>query len=205
MIDFVPGMYKADLCRAAYLVMHGGYYFDVDVLVVKPYVAPQNATLVTVMSFGDKDFFQAFVAAEKGNAILLRSLRIMLEMLRKERVTRGNLGPTSLIDASREVLYVTDVSSAISGDIGLHLLTECLLTERNPSSKCKELVSAVVPKELSSELLQRTPSGHGLHCRDPRWHLCNYVVIDDASIGGQHLHFYSRVVGTAYCGKICTE
>ena len=26
------GMYKADLCRSAYLALHGGYYFDVDVL-----------------------------------------------------------------------------------------------------------------------------------------------------------------------------
>eukprot|EP00956_Cyclotella_meneghiniana_P012429 scaffold17647_cov68-Cyclotella_meneghiniana.AAC.9 len=26
------GMYKADICRAAYLYLHGGYYFDVDVL-----------------------------------------------------------------------------------------------------------------------------------------------------------------------------
>ena len=25
-------MYKADICRAAYLYLHGGYYFDVDVL-----------------------------------------------------------------------------------------------------------------------------------------------------------------------------
>jgi len=65
------------------------------VLVVHPYVAPANATLVTVISYGGGDFgfFQAFVAASKGDAILLRSLRIMLEILRKERESRGYLGP----------------------------------------------------------------------------------------------------------------
>jgi hypothetical protein len=29
---FITGMYKADICRTAYLYLHGGYYFDVDVL-----------------------------------------------------------------------------------------------------------------------------------------------------------------------------
>ncbi len=131
-------MYKADLCRAAYLVLHGGYYFDVDLLVVKPYVVPTNTTLVTVLGFYS-NFFQAFIAAEQGNPILLRSLRIMLEMLRNERVVRlGLLGPSALVDASMELLNITDVSSVINGGKnGMHLLTECLLTERNPSAKCK--------------------------------------------------------------------
>lgn len=31
-IILFTGMYKADICRAAYLYLHGGYYFDVDVL-----------------------------------------------------------------------------------------------------------------------------------------------------------------------------
>ena len=45
-------MFKADMCRAAYLTLHGGYYFDVDVLVVRPFVAPPNATFVTVRGDG---------------------------------------------------------------------------------------------------------------------------------------------------------
>jgi mannosyltransferase OCH1-like enzyme len=36
LITFLPsyhaGMYKADICRAAYLYLRGGYYFDIDVL-----------------------------------------------------------------------------------------------------------------------------------------------------------------------------
>lgn len=31
MVD-TTGMFKADLCRAAYIYLHGGYYFDVDLL-----------------------------------------------------------------------------------------------------------------------------------------------------------------------------
>ncbi len=34
--EYLPGMYKADLCRATDLTLHGGYYFDVDILVVQP-------------------------------------------------------------------------------------------------------------------------------------------------------------------------
>jgi hypothetical protein len=67
-------MYKADLCRAAYLTLHGGYYFDVDLLVVRPFVAPNNASFVTVRGSGfPRDgFFQAFLAVEKGNDIVRR-------------------------------------------------------------------------------------------------------------------------------------
>lgn len=204
-------MFKADLCRAAYLVLHGGYYFDVDILVIQPYEAPKNASLVTVMSYGDKDFFQAFIAAEKGNAIILKSLRVMLEILRNERESRGWLGPTAFIDAWMEVLNVTEVSTRKSnGENGRYLLTECLLTDSDPppSSKCKDLLSAVVPNnEMSSELLQRSPSDQGgLTCQDPPWDHCNYVVLDDSSNSGgqEQLHFYSRIVGTKYCGKACT-
>jgi hypothetical protein len=30
--QYLPGMYKADLCGAVDLNSHGGYYFDVDIL-----------------------------------------------------------------------------------------------------------------------------------------------------------------------------
>ena len=52
-------MYKADICRAAYLYLHGGYYFDVDVLVVRPFLAG-DAKFVTVKGTGYEinGFFQ---------------------------------------------------------------------------------------------------------------------------------------------------
>jgi hypothetical protein len=48
--SLISGMYKADLCRAAYLYLYGGYYFDVDVLVVRPFFAG-DAKFVTVKAW----------------------------------------------------------------------------------------------------------------------------------------------------------
>jgi hypothetical protein len=103
-----------------------------------------------------------------------------------------------------EVLNVTDVENVINGENGVYLLHECyLLHGMYPSLKCDNLLSAVVPKEKGSEFIQRQPDGQGLHCRDRPWNVCNYVVVDDFSIGGRQLYFYSRVVGTSFCGKNC--
>lgn len=46
----VSGMYKSDICRAAYLYLYGGYYFDVDLLVVRPFFAG-SAKFVTVKAW----------------------------------------------------------------------------------------------------------------------------------------------------------
>jgi hypothetical protein len=38
------GSYKGDICRLAALYLHGGYYFDVDIEVIRPFViAPSNS------------------------------------------------------------------------------------------------------------------------------------------------------------------
>ena len=71
----VPGMFEVDLCRAVYLVFHGGYYyFDVDIVVVRATIA--------IVSYDEIDF-QAFqAAARRRSAIVrIRSLRMMPEML----------------------------------------------------------------------------------------------------------------------------
>lgn len=189
-------------------MLHGGYYFDVDILVINPFVAPENATFVTVIAEGiNKEFFfQAFLAADSGNAIVLRSLQMMLDNLRNERASHHLLGPVSLKDAWKEVANMTDASTAINGENGVYFLLECFLPDPNriPSSKCNNLLDAVLPKEIASEFLQRTPAGYGLNCQDLKWDSCSYVVLDDSSIGRHQLYFYSRIVGTEQCGKVCS-
>lgn len=190
-------MFKADLCRVAYLSLHGGYYFDVDVLVVRPYVAPKNATFVTVKQwepFGTfRGFFQAFLAAERDNPIVRLSLRIMLETLsgKRQPVSDLYLGPGSLVEAWMEVQNVTDLSNARNDDnnSGTYLLREANLEAQ--------------PHPRGSDLLQRVPSGHRHDCMlsTGSWHVCSYVVLDDDD---ERLYFYSRVLGTAFCG-VCTS
>ena len=196
-------MYKADLCRAAYLYLHGGYYFDVDLLVVRPFVAPNNATFVTVKGIGfpQDGFFQGFLAAEKGNGVVHRSLQIMEEALYGDRPKGKYLGPTALMEAWLEVININhplnvDLSVEQNLKYGVHLLTEVSLIS-DSVSKYKKLSNAIA-KEGGLRLMQSIPRGHGDSCQFTSG-ACNAVVIEDSS--QETLYFYSRILGTKYCGK----
>ena len=197
------GMFKADLCRAAYLYLYGGYYFDVDLLVVRPFVAPNNATFVTVKGegFPRDGFFQAFAAAEKGNGIVHRSLQIMEEALYGDRPQGKYLGPTALMEAWLEVTNVNhplnvDLSVEQNLKYGVYLLTEVSMIS-DSISKYKSLSNAIA-KKGGVGLMQRVPKGHGDDCQFSSG-ACNAVVIDESS--NETLYFYSRVLGTKWCGK----
>jgi mannosyltransferase OCH1-like enzyme len=41
-LDERTGMYRGDICRVAALYLHGGYYFDLDMEVHTPYIAPSE-------------------------------------------------------------------------------------------------------------------------------------------------------------------
>lgn len=202
----LEGMFKADLCRVAYLCLHGGYYFDVDILVVRPFVAPRNATFVTVKGEGSPDgsdfrgFFQAFLAAEKDNAIVRLSLRMMLETLSGKRPSPSGLylGPGSLMGAWMEVKNITDLSNTKNDDNDTYLLQEINLNDRRQVSMYKNLAD-VLGSVTGSDLLQHVPGGHEDDCKlsTGTWNVCNYAVLDE--VDGS-LYFYSRVLGTSYCG-----
>jgi len=191
----LEGMYKADLCRAAYLFLHGGYYFDVDILVVRPYVAPNDAKFVTVKGdgFPRDGFFQAFLAAEKGSAIVHRSLKIMLDALWEERPRGKYLGPTALMEAWMEVENVTNVWNVKNG---VYLLNEAKLNEPSSISKYTKLAHVIASKG-GLDLIQRVPIGHGDNCQFSSG-ACNVVVVSESD---ETLYFYSRVLGTKWCGK----
>lgn len=204
------GMFKADLCRVAYLSLHGGYYLDVDLLVVRPFTAPKNSTFVTVKGEGSpggsdfRGFFQAFLAAEKDHAIVRLSLRMMLETLSGKRPSPSGLylGPGSLMEAWMEVQNITDLSNTKNDDYDTYLLKEINLNDQLQVSMYKNL-SDVLVSETGSDLLQRVPGDHEDDCKlsTGTWNVCNFAVLDE---GDGSLYFYSRVLGTTYCG-VCVE
>ncbi|KAL3789074.1 hypothetical protein ACHAW5_009813 [Stephanodiscus triporus] len=186
-------MYKADICRAADLTLHGGYYFDVDILVVQPYVAPADAKFVTVKGSGFPTFgfFQAFFAAEKDSAIARHSLKVMLEALSGERSQGEWLGPTALMEAWMEVENVTNASSVNFDVNNVHLLTEVHLA--NPTDVSKyQTVSDSLASINGFSLIQRIPRGYGDDCQYQTG-ACDYAVLDEAD---GRIYFYSRVLGT---------
>lgn len=233
-------MYKADLCRAAYLFLHGGYYFDVDVLgerlfhtlvlsiaskmpciippinvvdslhsftfssnkVVRPFVAPNNANFVTVKGdgFPTNGFFQAFLAAERNNSIIRASLDIMLESLNKNGPNGKYLGPMSLLEAWRAIREgISNTTNAQSTEINnrSYLLGEVNLLDSKSTHLYKKLQN-VLDTTNFLDMMQRVPSHHGDRCQFSAG-ACNIVVLDESD---ETLYFYSRILGTTWCGKI---
>jgi len=195
----LEGMYKADLCRAAYLFLHGGYYFGVDILVVRPYVAPKDARFVTVKGekFPAEGFFQAFLAAEKGNAIIRRSLKIMREALWGERRRGKYLGPTALMEAWMEVEHVTNVWNVQNGKNGIHFLAEANLMNLKSTSKHVKLANVIASND-GMHLYQQVPLSGGDESCQFSSGACNVVVISELD---ETLYFFSRVLGTKWCGE----
>lgn len=69
------GGYKADICRLAFLYLHGGYYFDVDLEVLSPFVPDANVTFVSARDIYQTYFFQAVLFTSPGNPIIRESLQ----------------------------------------------------------------------------------------------------------------------------------
>lgn len=161
-------------------------------------MASSDATFVTVKGekFPTEGFFQAFLAAEKGNPIIRRSLKMMLEALWQERTRGKYLGPTALMEAWMEAENVTNAWHAKGGRNGVHLLTEASLQESKSISRHGKIANVMASKD-GVHLYQHLPRGHGESCQFSSG-ACNHVVISQPD---ETLYFYSRVLGTKWCGK----
>jgi len=94
------GMYKADICRVAALYLSGGYYFDVDVKVVKPFITAPSTTFSTVRQDNTPDeFFQAFMASTPRHPILKKAIELMLSYYNGSYAFRKYMGTSTLYDA----------------------------------------------------------------------------------------------------------
>jgi hypothetical protein len=181
--DDLEGMFKGDICRSAYLYLNGGYYLDVDLLVVHPFVASPANKFVTVKWAWyekDKQFFQAFIAAAPRNEIIKKSLTIMLELLNGTRAKRGGgerhmIGTQAMQDAWAE-LAQDDASVASHGKNE----EVYLLSERRIGTSGK------LPTQTDKAMIGYT------------YTTCNFVVADEEE---ESVYFYSHILGTRYCGN----
>jgi hypothetical protein len=168
------GMYRSDMCRIAAL-FEGGYYFDLDLVVVWPPVADNNQTfIVGRCAYKDECMLQAFIGSTPRHPVL----RMILD---------------SILD-----IYTGAVEKA--NWVGTHATYLAIekWKSRTPSweSQLKVLPEIHVPKMAQSDLalqwlLQRPAKGQ-------RTGVCNYVMID--SDRPEILYFFSRFMGATWCG-----
>ena len=164
--------------------------------VAHPYVAPANITFATVKGDGwpANGFFQAFLAAEKGHPLIRKSIDCMKDRLWENN--RHYLGPMALMDAWMQVENVTVSSHDKAINTGLHLLEE--VNMNNPAStKQHENLTELIQ---ANDMLQHVPKRYGERCQFSSG-ACNVIVVD-ANKRDETLYFYSRVVGTTWCGKL---
>jgi hypothetical protein len=93
----VDGSWKADMCRVAALHLTGGYYFDVDMEVVNPWMANRTVAFATVNEPDPSGFFQSFLASEKGGRIMMEALDELLIFYENKKTRKDILlGPETL-------------------------------------------------------------------------------------------------------------
>ena len=103
------GAIKADICRLAALYLYGGYYFDVDLEVVKPVQLDPKVTFSTSLDGSDAYFFQAYWASTPRHPILKENLRTMTHFYKNRTGTcfenaAGLMGCCTLMQAWNQTM-----------------------------------------------------------------------------------------------------
>ena len=120
------GKFRADICRIAALYEKGGYYFDIDMEVVRPIVdvSPETTFIsVTSPALDGKTFFQSFMAAAPQHPMLRLNLDLFLKHYRSiastgEGIFKTLIGPEAL-RASYLQFYSKDESKFWPSDMSL--------------------------------------------------------------------------------------
>jgi mannosyltransferase OCH1-like enzyme len=74
----VYGPYKSDICRTCALYLHGGYYFDCDIEVLRALEPDSDVDLVTGDSLWNGQFYNAFILSPPKSPILRSTLDSMI-------------------------------------------------------------------------------------------------------------------------------
>ena len=93
----------------AALYLHGGYYFDTDMVVIEPFILADDVAFSTALQphGGEPHFFQSFLASAPLNPVLFHALELMQDALEGKidmpPTLRGTLGLKMSFDSFREI------------------------------------------------------------------------------------------------------
>jgi hypothetical protein len=144
------GSWKADICRVAALYLTGGYYFDIDMEVVKPWMPSRNVAFATVDQPDTLRFFQSFLVSEKRGRLMEESLDEMLIFYEKRKNRKDTLlGPDTLKWAVESVPRGDrgEMAFLLEEDIVLEEETDSLLRREGVGFGCDYVVTDPVTKE----------------------------------------------------------
>jgi len=163
------GEYKGDICRVASLYLEGGYYFDVDLQVIEPFVVPPTVSFATVNQPKTNQFFQAFVASTAYHPILKRNLEKMISVALGD-ITLTKIGP-------RKATFIGPETMKLAfDDVPVKRRGEVLLLEEEHLNNLWGKTYDAIPRQ----------DGVGPSC--------NWVVHNPRT---RKVHFYSRFIGAS--------
>ena len=97
------GAVKSDICRMAFMYLHGGYYFDNDLETLVPFVPRDGVTLSSSVGVDQESINVVFFIATPDNPIVRRGLDVMVDFYQGKRMrpagNYGHLGPAAVQDA----------------------------------------------------------------------------------------------------------
>lgn len=189
------GSFKADICRVAALHLYGGYYFDVDIQVLKA-LRPSPDTDFITSTCGNHQFFQAVMALAPEHPLARATLDSMLddwyfipsivEKYSKARLDANFSMGDQYIEARKE--YLSQYFN-MTHDIKPMLGTATL---RLAYDRHTDIVTPWILDELDNSDTTLYPH---LKRADTGWG-CNYMVHDASEMVP---YFYSRCIGTEGC------
>jgi mannosyltransferase OCH1-like enzyme len=158
------GALKADLCRVAALYLYGGYYFDVDLEVVRPLRMDPKVSFSTVQDSLLGYFFQAFLAATPGHPVLRENLNTMMEYYVEKKGTCFEeaqlvVGPCTLMEAWKRTSHASHGHTRIlrESHLQMHGLFPNVL-QRGKGSACHWVVDD--PEEIQVYFYSRVMGTH---------------------------------------------
>jgi hypothetical protein len=216
------GAYKGDICRMVALYQTGGYYFDIDIEVLKPLVPKKNnqtpTTFITSWVMGGpsvKGFFQAVLCATPKNPIIAAGIQSMIDdwyynekviskfrdswyLKEEQKEVGGSIMPVFNESVFFSKPYQTELSKfhafRFMGPSTLWKGWEAALQTRTTTTTSHWLL-----EEIDLRIKRNGGSQYPKMNRQETYWGCNFLVHDP---NDRTPYFYSRCRGTPGCPKL---